>query len=118
MNLKDKIQIRIWKLLPPNFPTDLADAFDMLKRGFWKAAAPAALAKEKGIQVYLERVIAEQNDRIEELEAVDPNTRIGVLEENNLTFRMRIARMQDRIVELEEENRALKARLSAGESTD
>ena len=118
MNLKDRIQIRIWRLLPPNFPTDLADAFDMLKRGFWKAAAPAEIAEEKMFRVHLKRELQECYDRIEELEAVDPNTRIGVLEENNLTFRMRIARMQDRIVELEEENRALKARLSAGESTD
>ncbi len=116
MNLKDKIQIRIWKLLPPNFPTDLAEAFDDAKRAFWKAAAPAELAKEKLLNVHLERVIAEQNDRIEELESVDPNTQIGVLEENNLRFRVRIARMQDRIADLEEENRRLKEQLGlAGE---
>jgi hypothetical protein len=47
MHLKDRIQIRIWKLLPPNFPTDLAEAFDDAKRAFWKAAAPAELSKEK-----------------------------------------------------------------------
>ena len=45
MNLKDRIQIRIWRLLPPNFPTDLAEAFDDAKRAFWKAAAPAELSK-------------------------------------------------------------------------
>ena len=115
MTWKDKLQIKLWKLLPPNFPTDLAEAFDDLKTGFWKAAAPAALAKEKDTRISLERVIAEQNDRIEELESYDPNTRIGVLEENNLYFRKTIARMQDRIVLLEEENRTLKALLAAGE---
>ena len=67
-------------------------------------------------RVYLQRELQECQDRIEELESVDPNTQIGVLEENNLRFRVRIARMQDRIVDLEEENRQLKARLClAGE---
>ena len=111
MKLKDKIQLRIWTLLPPNFPTDLAEAFDDLKRAFWKAAAPAELAKEKLARIFLERELAAQNDRIEELESVDPDTRIGVLEENNLRFRRTIARMQDRVEELEEENRLLKERL-------
>lgn len=116
MNLKDKIQVRIWRLLPPNFPTDLAEAFDDAKRAFWKAAAPAELSKEKMYRVYLQRELRECQDRIEELESVDPNTQIGVLEENNLRFRVRIARMQDRIADLEEENRQLKARLGlAGE---
>ena len=50
MRMKDNLQIIIWKLLPPNFPTDLAEAFDGAKRAFWKAAAPAALAKEKVMQ--------------------------------------------------------------------
>ena len=116
MKLKDKIQLRIWMLLPPNFPTDLAEAFDGAKRAFWKAAAPAELSKEKIVRVYLQRELAALNDRIEELESVDPNTQIGVLEENNLRFRVRIARMQDRIVDLEEENRQLKEQLGlAGE---
>ena len=62
-------------------------------------------------RVYLQRELRECQDRIEELVAVDPNTQIGVLEENNLRFRVRIARMQDRIVDLEEENRRLKEQL-------
>ena len=111
MTFKDKLQIKIWKLLPPNFPTDLAEAFDDAKRAFWKAAAPAELSKEKMYRVYLQRELRECQDRIEELESVDPNTRIGVLEENNLRFRRTIARMQDRVEELEEENRLLKERL-------
>ena len=111
MNLKDKIQVRIWRLLPPNFPTDLAEAFDDAKRAFWKAAAPAELSKENMYRVSLQRDLRECQDRIEELESVDPNTQIGALEENNLRFRVRIARMQDRIAALEEENHNLKAQL-------
>ena len=113
MKLKDKIQLRIWMLLPPNFPTDLAEAFDGAKRAFWKAAAPAELAREKIVRVCLERELAALNDRIDELESIDPDTRIGVLEENNLRFRRTIARMQDRVEELEEENRLLKERLGS-----
>ena len=111
MKLKDKIQLRIWTLLPPNFPTDLAEAFDDLKRAFWKAAAPAALAKEKVTQIYLERALAELNDRIEELESAEPGSELEIVRQTNLYFRRRISRMQDRIAELEEENRLLKERL-------
>ena len=46
-----------------------------------------------------------------EPQMVKDGTQIGVLEENNLRFRVRIARMQDRIVDLEEENRQLKEQL-------
>lgn len=111
MTNKDKVKIKLWNLLPPNFPTDLSEAFDDAKRAFWKAVAPAELSKEKMYRVSLQRELRECQDRIEELESVDPNTQIGALEENNLRFRVRIARMQDRIAALEEENHNLKAQL-------
>ena len=92
----------------PSMPSDIADLVDSLKRALWKAVAPASTAHEKNVRIYLERSIAELNDRIDELESVDPDTEIGVLQENNLQFRKKIALMQDRIAELEDEVRRLK----------
>lgn len=111
MTFLDRLQIKIWRLLPPNFPTDLAEAFDGAKRTLWKAAAPAEVAKEKILRVYLERVIAEQNDRIEELEAVEPGSELDITRQTNQIFRLRISRLQDRIADLETENRQLKTQL-------
>ena len=111
MTFKDKLQIKIWKLLPPNFPTDLAEAFDDAKRAFWKAAAPAELSKEKMYRVYLQRELRECQDRIEELESAEPGSELEIVRQTNLYFRRRISRMQDRIADLEEENRRLKEQL-------
>ena len=112
MNLKNKVWTTIARILPPNFPTDLAEVFDDVKRGFWKAAAPAALAKEKVLRIYLERELQELNDRIEELENIDPDTELAITQDTNMQFRRRIDRMQHQIGLLEEENAALKAKLA------
>ena len=112
MTRMNKLQAKIWRILPPNFPTDLAEAFDDVKRGFWKAAAPAALAKEKVSRIYLERELQELNDRIEELENIDPDTELAITQDTNMQFRRRIDRMQHQIGLLEEENAALKAKLA------
>ena len=112
MRMKDNLQIIIWKLLPPNFPTDLAEAFDGAKRAFWKAAAPAALAKEKVMRIYMERELQELNDRIEELENIDPDTELAITRDTNLQFRRRLDWMQHQIGMLEEENAALRAKLT------
>ena len=112
MKFMETAQIKIWKILPANFPTCWTEAFDDAKKAFWKAAAPAELAKEKMLTVYLERVIAEQDDRIEELTAIEPGTRESILQETVELFRKRIDQMQIQMGDLEEENAALKARIS------
>ena len=32
MTFADRLQVKLWRLLPPNFPTDLAEAFDDAKQ--------------------------------------------------------------------------------------
>lgn len=112
MTFMDKLQVKLWRLLPPNFPTDLAEAFDDAKRAFWKAAAPAEVAKEKGYTVYLRRELQDCYDRIEELESAEPGSELDITRQTNLAFRLRLSRMQDRIADLEIENQQLKERLS------
>ena len=114
MKFKDKVLVRAACLLPPNFPTDLAEAFDDLKRAFWKAAAPAAFAKEKIKRVYLEREVANLNDRIDELESIEPGSELEIMQRTNMDFRRTIKRLQDRVAELEEEN----LRLRGGSRTE
>ena len=46
-----------------------------------KAAAPAALAKEKVLRIYLERELQELNGRIEELENIDPDTELAITQD-------------------------------------
>lgn len=111
MKLTTKLWAKVYSILPPNFPTDLAEAFDGAKRSFWKAAAPAELAKEKITRTYLERVIAELNDRIETLEEVEPGSELDITRKTMQTFRKRIDEMQYRIAELESENQSLREQL-------
>ena len=112
MNLKNKMWITIVRILPPNFPMDLAEAFDDVKRGFWKAAAPATLAKEKVLRIYLERELQELNDRVEELENIDPDTELAITRDTNLQFRRRLDWMQHQLGVLEEENAELRVKLA------
>lgn len=111
MKLTTKLWAKAMRLLPPNFPTDLAEAFDGAKRSFWKAAAPAELAKEKVKRIYMERSIAELNDRIEELEAIEPGSELEITRQTMQTFRRRISDMQGRIEQLEAENQSLREQL-------
>ena len=111
MTIRNKLLVAWSRIMPANAPTDLAEAFDGLKRSFWKAAAPAALAKEKVKRVYMEREIADLNDQIEELEARDEDTEIEALRRTNLSFRKTIDVLQHRVADLEAENEALKAKL-------
>ena len=112
LKMKEKLWVTAKRILPPNFPTDLAEAFDGAKRAFWKAAAPAALAKEKIVRIYMERELQELNDRIEELENIDPDTELAITRDTNLQFRRRLDWMQHQLGVLEEENAALRAKLA------
>lgn len=113
MTIRNKLLVAWSRIMPANAPTDLAEAFDDLKRGFWKAISPAALAKERVKRVYMEREIADLNDRIEELEEFDVDREVEILRDTNLEFRKTIARLQDRIADLEAENKALMERLES-----
>lgn len=106
-----KLSIRVGRLLPANFPTNLAEAFDQAKRSFWKAAAPTELAKEKIYKTYLKRELQDCYDRIEELEAIEPGTREATMNDTIQLYRKRIDQMQIQMGDLEEENRLLRERL-------
>ena len=111
MTIRNKLFVAWSRIMPANAPTDLAEAFDDLKRGFWKAVAPAAIAKEKVKRVYMEREIAELLDQIEQMEAEDEDTEIEALCDTNLSFRRTIDILQHRVAELEAENKSLKEKL-------
>ena len=59
----------------------------------------------------MERELQELNDRIEELENIDPDTELAITRDTNLQFRRRLDWMQHQIGMLEEENRRLRERL-------
>ena len=112
MTFRNKMLVLWTKITPPGAPTDLAEAFDGLKRSFWKAAAPAAMAKEKIMRTYMEREIADLNDVIDELESRDEGTEIDMLRDTNLAFRKTIDILQPRVADLEVENEALREKLN------
>ena len=111
VKLRNELMVLWSRITPPNFPTDLAEALDGLKRAFWTAAAPAAYAKERSVRIAMERELADPNARVEELEDFSGDDEIRILRDTNTQFRKRISLMQDRIADLETENAELKKKL-------
>ena len=64
------------------------------------------------MRIYMERELQELNDRIEELENIDPDTELAITRDTNLQFRRWLDWMQHQIGMLEEENAALRAKLA------